>query len=263
MKKITSLLLIIAICLSASLVSCLDTHNFSEDYTKDETHHWHECLDDGCTEISGKTEHTFNSGSEIVFGVNRFVCTECEYDKIVSANVKVANETEFRAAMNLGENFTAILTAVHPQQGTVIQTTKRDGNKIEKIQEQITPDNVRDKFTHYAEFDGDKVYTYSQMINNFEKTESSQTPEQFEKQIKASLFLDFASAYYYYTFNNLNNKYEAAYIVKGDDSRISDVSVGILDGKVAALSFKTTDRDTVVEYSITFEYGNTTVTLPA
>ena len=38
----------------------ITTHNFDSNWTSDETHHWHMCLDVGCTKTSDKEEHTDN-----------------------------------------------------------------------------------------------------------------------------------------------------------------------------------------------------------
>ena len=35
-------------------------HQFENGWTSDATHHWHKCLNDGCTETSGKAAHTDN-----------------------------------------------------------------------------------------------------------------------------------------------------------------------------------------------------------
>lgn len=38
-------------------------HNFSQEWSKDETHHWHACTVSGCTEKEDYAEHTFDEGT--------------------------------------------------------------------------------------------------------------------------------------------------------------------------------------------------------
>ena len=38
-------------------------HNFAEELSNNETHHWHACADKGCKEIKDKAEHSWNDGS--------------------------------------------------------------------------------------------------------------------------------------------------------------------------------------------------------
>lgn len=59
------------------------THSFSSAWTYDSTNHWHNCT--GCTEISGKAAHSFNSGivtAEPTYydvGIKTYTCTVCGY----------------------------------------------------------------------------------------------------------------------------------------------------------------------------------------
>ena len=59
------------------------THSFSSAWTYDSTNHWHKCT--GCTEISGKAAHSFNSGivtAEPTYydvGIKTYTCTVCGY----------------------------------------------------------------------------------------------------------------------------------------------------------------------------------------
>lgn len=54
---------------SSSSSSIPVVHHFSSEYEASETHHWHKCLDEGCKEISGYEEHTFENG----------ICSKCQY----------------------------------------------------------------------------------------------------------------------------------------------------------------------------------------
>ncbi len=41
-------------------------HNFAEEWSNNETHHWHACADKGCKENKDKTEHSWDGGNVTV-----------------------------------------------------------------------------------------------------------------------------------------------------------------------------------------------------
>ena len=85
MKKIMSLLLVftLLLALSLSFTSCFHECEFSTEWSKDGTAHWHACIGESCTEITDKADHVWNEG-EITAkptteaeGVKTFTCTVC------------------------------------------------------------------------------------------------------------------------------------------------------------------------------------------
>ena len=85
MKKLISLslALILTLSLGVLLVSC-DEHvcEFKEEWTADETHHWHECLGENCLETDGKAEHTWDEGT-----INDETATETTADLTYTCTV--------------------------------------------------------------------------------------------------------------------------------------------------------------------------------
>ena len=75
-------------------------HNFSEEWSNDETHHWHACADKDCKEIKDKAEHSWNGGSVSVEpttekeGAMVYTCTVCRREKTEKIDKLVA-ETEY------------------------------------------------------------------------------------------------------------------------------------------------------------------------
>ena len=75
-------------------------HNFAEEWSNDETYHWHACADKGCKEIKDKAEHSWNGGSVTVEpttekeGVMVYTCTVCRREKTEKIDKLVA-ETEY------------------------------------------------------------------------------------------------------------------------------------------------------------------------
>ena len=73
-------------------------HNFAEEWSNNETHHWHACADKGCKEIKDKDEHSWNGGSVSVEpttekeGAMVYTCTVCRREKTKSIDELVAEK---------------------------------------------------------------------------------------------------------------------------------------------------------------------------
>lgn len=89
MKKVTSKT-IATILSSILLFSCAQnstptepTHHFSNEWSSDETYHWHACTDEGCTEVSDKETHNFTTNvvepTYATKGYTHHECTVCHY----------------------------------------------------------------------------------------------------------------------------------------------------------------------------------------
>ncbi len=75
-------------------------HNFAEEWSNNETHHWHACTDKGCKETKDKAEHSWNGGNVTVEptteqeGAMVYTCTVCRREKTEKIDKLVA-ETEY------------------------------------------------------------------------------------------------------------------------------------------------------------------------
>lgn len=75
-------------------------HNFAEEWSHDETYHWHACADKGCKETKDKAEHSWNGGNVTVEpttekeGAMVYTCTVCLREKTEKIDKLVA-ETEY------------------------------------------------------------------------------------------------------------------------------------------------------------------------
>ena len=73
-------------------------HNFSEEWSNDETHHWHACADKGCKEIKDKAEHSWDGGNVTVEpttekeGAMVYTCTVCRREKTEKIDKLVAEK---------------------------------------------------------------------------------------------------------------------------------------------------------------------------
>ena len=75
-------------------------HNFAEEWSNNETHHWHACADKDCKETKDKAEHSWNGGNVTVEptteqkGTMVYTCTVCRREKTKSIDELVV-ETEY------------------------------------------------------------------------------------------------------------------------------------------------------------------------
>ena len=73
-------------------------HNFAEEWSNDETYHWHACADKDCKEIKDKAEHSWNGGNVTVEpttekeGAMVYTCTVCRREKTEKIDKLVAEK---------------------------------------------------------------------------------------------------------------------------------------------------------------------------
>ena len=73
-------------------------HNFAEEWSNNETHHWHACADKGCKENKDKTEHSWDGGNVTIEpttekeGAIVYTCTVCRREKTEKLDKLVAEK---------------------------------------------------------------------------------------------------------------------------------------------------------------------------
>ena len=99
----TILAIALMLILSLSVLTACNKdgkHNFAEEWSNDETHHWHACADKDCKETKDKAEHSWNGGNVTVEpttekeGAMVYTCTVCRREKTEKIDKLVA-ETEY------------------------------------------------------------------------------------------------------------------------------------------------------------------------
>ena len=99
----TILAIALMLVLSLSVLTACNKdgkHNFAEEWSNNETHHWHACADKGCKETKDKAEHTWDGGNVTVEptteqkGTMVYTCTVCRREKTKSIDALVV-ETEY------------------------------------------------------------------------------------------------------------------------------------------------------------------------
>ena len=98
-------------------------HNFSEEWSNNESHHWHACADKGCKETKDKAEHSWDGGNVTVEpttekeGVMVYTCTVCRREKTGKIDKLVAEK-----------EYTINLRQQRRQRGTTRQGKRRRGD---------------------------------------------------------------------------------------------------------------------------------------
>ena len=99
----TILAIALMLVLSLSVLTACNKdgkHNFAEEWSNNETHHWHACADKGCKETKDKAEHTWDGGNVTVEptteqkGTMVYTCTVCRREKTKSIDELVVG-TEY------------------------------------------------------------------------------------------------------------------------------------------------------------------------
>lgn len=100
MKK-RSIFAITVLMLTIVLFTACDKgekHSFREEWSSDETHHWHSCADKDCSEIKDKAGHSWNGGNVTVEpttekeGAMLYTCTVCGREKTEKIDKLVAEK---------------------------------------------------------------------------------------------------------------------------------------------------------------------------
>ena len=102
MKRKSFLAIMVLMLAIVLLTACNKdgNHNFAEEWSNDETYHWHACADKDCKEIKDKAEHSWNGGNVTVEptteqkGTMVYTCTVCRREKTESINELVVG-TEY------------------------------------------------------------------------------------------------------------------------------------------------------------------------
>ena len=99
--KIKSFIAVMTLVLTLVLLTACNKdgkHNFAEEWSNNETHHWYACADKGCKEVKDKAEHSWNGGSVTVEpttekeGTMLYVCTVCHREKTAKIDKLVAEK---------------------------------------------------------------------------------------------------------------------------------------------------------------------------
>lgn len=251
MKKI--LVSLMAICmvitLCVTLTSCAHKCEFSTDWSKDATHHWHACIGEECVEVADKaehvwdnacdtscntcgqtrtTEHVWNAGeittkpTQAKDGVKTYTCTVCSETKTETVPFTGLTVDEWNDAFSSSsvENFTY----------NEASSTKGSGMTMDT--------EVTYKFTE------DKAYVKMHMAGQRqeETVNDKLTANALRKQMVDSIreLAVFAD----YSYDAATKTYKA----------VRDIKIDSLDASTSDITLKFNDDNKLVELKYTVEF---------
>lgn len=247
MKKILSIVLTFALlfgtCLTLSSCSVPDFVNdlihieceFSEEWSGDETHHWHKCTSERCDEIADKAEHTWDDGvittkaTQEADGVKTFTCSGCNQIKEETVVFTGLSKEDWNAAFakSLFENFTY----------KEVATTKSNGISVDS--------EVTYKFTENAAWV--QIITAGQTQQSYAPDKAS--VEQGRNQLIQSI--KDMTPYSSYEYDAESKTYKATNPIKIEalDTSTDDVTLTFSEGRLVK-----------IEYSISFVQNGVSIT---
>ena len=160
MKKLLSLLLTVCICFSfgVMLTACQHQHTYKTEWSKDATHHWHDCEDVTCVEVSQKAEHVWNEGvvttnpTANANGEKTFTCTVCNSTKGEPVEFTGISEEKWNAMISASnfENYTLVQTGDVVYEG---ESTRQDAIikfTADKVQVSLSLDGSQREILTYT-----------------------------------------------------------------------------------------------------------------
>ena len=253
MKKLTSILLLAALLLTAAvaLSACGHKCTFATTWSSDENAHWHACEDKSCTEIADKADHTWNAGeittaaTQEADGVKTFTCSVCNKTKTEAVAYTGMTSDEWSAMLATGvfQNFT------YKEEATVSMTGMEMTSTMEY------------KFTDAKA---------SMTVTSLGQSETSEFTDAVEIAALRETALEAIMAMAKYE----NYKYDAAtktYVLDGDsvvieelETSLSSSTIKVENGKIVSMTYACTisEEGMSMEISSTItisNYGTTTI----
>lgn len=252
MKKLTSLLLITALLLSALslFASCSHTCTFETTWSHDATNHWHACEGKNCTLTADQAAHTWNDGeittkaTQEAAGVKTYTCTVCSATKTEDVAFTGLSEADWNDVFKpaLYDNCTFVMTTVASSAGVEVTT-----EMLYKV--------GSDKIYMCISMGGEK--TYEHMFDE----ELAETKQEMAEELLAMF------AYANFTYDAEAKLYRAKGEIESalDGEKTTDMTLRFENGKPVEIkyTYDTVEEGVTVTVSNTIifsDYGTTVVT---
>ena len=92
------------VCCIALFAGCNHAHTYAEEWSYDETNHWHAATCKHKGEQSDVSEHTYDGGVETADEKTKFTCSECGYSYEIPSRYRVTAE-EYVSIIGAVEKF--------------------------------------------------------------------------------------------------------------------------------------------------------------
>lgn len=239
MKKFLSITLILCLLLtlSTTLVSCGHECEFSTEWSKDSTSHWHACVSEKCTEIADKADHDWDEGkitteaTQEKAGVKTFTCKTCSATKTEDVEFTGMTKEQWNSAFtsSVFQNFAY----------TEVSSTKGSGVSVDT--------EVTYKFT--------KTSAWAKMTAAG-KSEESTAPDTASANEVRNQLVDSMKAltpYASYTYDADTKTYKANKAIKIDalNASTSDITLKFADGKLVEIKYSVDFTKENINYTAT------------
>ena len=228
------------------MASCAHKCEFSSDWSKDASSHWHTCTKNGCEEVADKAEHTWDEGkittkaTQEADGIKTFTCTACAQTKTESVAFTGLSKEEWDVAFadSVFENFAYTEAAVTSGAGVSVDV---------KTEYKFTKDNAWYKIT----MGGQSEEEYAP-----DKAFADEVRSAAIESIKAM------TAYGNYEYDSATKTYKANknIDIEALGTSTSDVILTFADGKLAEIKYSVSFTQSGIAFSATstitiFDYG--------
>ncbi len=256
-KKLTvvilSVLMLFSMCLS--LTACGEeeikpqhTHEFSTEWTYDDTYHWHKCIGEGCAEIKDKATHNYVNG----------VCVCGKEEPAPSADYTVTKE-EWNNALGLDKPFFF---------ADNYKLTMQNVTGAEESSLSLTVDGFKVKgnmvsgsynYTEYCSYENGKYYVFDNYKGVWEKEEYESGNPIYDVIEQGIYPIMIENAIFAFTYDEVTHTYNA-YDMFVDGITLKSVSVKFENKKITEVNYvidsiSMTNTTTIV-------YGGQSVELP-
>ncbi len=167
------------------------------------------------------------------------------------------NETKWNAMFVLPDNYSVAVTTVTDGYN-VTQTTEVAVGKVHRLQ------TGTQEFEDFASHVGDKYYGYSKDGENWSKEEISQASFDGLKDLNFNQVLG-TTAYADFTYDATNNVYthaDTTVTIGSTSIAVSNIKLTVANDKIATITLTQTVGGQTANISVTFTYGNVSITLP-
>lgn len=236
MKKLLSVLFVVCLlATTVTLASCGHECEFSTEWSKDATAHWHACTGEKCEEIADKADHTWDDGkittkaTQEADGVKTFTCTVCAQTKTETVKFTGLSEEDWNAAFDDSVFSNFAYSEVSSTTGTGV---------------------AMDTETVYK-FDGETAWAKVTMMGQTQESfaPDKESAEMIRDQLIASIKSLAPYASYEYDAETKTYKAKEAIEVASLGASTSDITLTFADGRLVSVKYTITFSQSGIEFT--------------
>ncbi len=280
MKKLTSLLLAVCLCLSLGglLISCDEKHEhtYSKDWTNNPAQHWHACTEKDCTETADKADHTWNQGTITVTptkqtpGTIVYACTTCGYERSEAVNYQprtTVTAEEWANRRDMGDKVVIDAVCEYTGLGEEVFHIVRNGDYFADTVSTVAFGGEGETETtyNYGWIEGGECWKYTpsydenHVLQGYHKEKSELSPEEFAKDWVSSYLPPSIDSLDAFTYDEETKSYRGENV-----GMFAFASLSFEDGRLVSFIGHAVSNDGEMSFEITYAYGTTEeISLPS